>query len=179
MGLVVVDMSISLDGFAADQHGSNSPVYPDLETLGRSDVLRELIASTGAVMMGRRAYDLGDPDGFEDYEYDVPIFVLTHHPPERPAPGRSFTFVSDGIESALAQAKTVAGERHVTVIGGIETARQCLRAGLVGELRLRVVPVLLNDGTRLLDELGSEPIELEHVRTVESVGMTHLRFRIR
>ena len=182
-GNVIVGATMSLEGFVAERNGSVARLYPDLEALRATTALQESIRTTGAVVMGRRAYAMGDPDSYVDnYEYQVPIFVLTHA-----APGRlpkqngklTFTFVTDGIESAIQQAKATAGYKNVTVIGGVSTVQQCLNAGLADELHLDIMPVLLCGGLQLFDDIGVEPIELERMTVVESpAGRTHFRFRI-
>ena len=109
---------------------------------------------------------------------DVPVFVVTHTvPQEWLYEGSPFTFVTDGLESALEQAKAVAGEKDVGVVGA-SLVQQCIRAGLLDEIHVDLVPVLLGDGVRLLDHLGAEPIELESTRVIEGAGVTHLTFRV-
>ena len=117
MGKARFGMTMSLDGFVADRNGDASVLYPDRRELRKTEMLWELIATTGAVVMGRHAYDMTDGD-WTDYEFQVPIFVLTHRPPERPAQGLKFTFVTDGVESAMKQAHAAAGDKDVTVVGG-------------------------------------------------------------
>ena len=172
---------MSLDGFVEDRHGSVARLYPDFDALRQSDLLQEEIGRTGAVVMGRRAYDMAQGD-FTGYEFQVPIFVLTHHAPETVAKGENdrlrFTFVTDGIEHAIAQARAAAGEKDVAVIGGAQTVQQCLRAGLVDELQIDLVPLLLGGGLRLFEQPGSEPVELERIRVIEYPWFTHLRFRV-
>lgn len=181
MGKVIVGTTMSLDGFINDRNGSVSRLYPDLEALRKTEVLQEEIRTTGAVVMGRRAYDMAEGD-FTGYEFQVPIFVLTHAVPERVARGENgrltFTFVTSGIERAIAQAKAAAGDKHVMVIGGANTAQQCLRAGLVDELQIGIIPVLLGEGLRFFEHLGSEPIELESMRILGSPTRTDLWFRV-
>ena len=130
--------------------------------------------------MGRRAYDMAEGD-FTGYEFQVPIFVLTHHVPEKVAKGENgnlrFTFVTDGIESAIEQAKAAAGDKYVAVIGGADTAQQCIQKGLLDELQIGIVPVLLGGGLRLFEHVGKQ-IELESIRVIESPGRTDLRFRV-
>src|SRR2546421_6497622 len=108
MGNVIVGATMSLDGFMNDRHGDVSRLYQDFEALRRTEMLREEIRTTGAVVMGRRAYDMAEGD-LTDYEYQVPIFVLTHHIPEKMAKGQNdrltVTFATDGIEHALEQAQ--------------------------------------------------------------------------
>jgi dihydrofolate reductase len=114
MAKVVGGMTLSLDGFASDPHGDVSRLYPDLGELRETEMLQEEIRTTGAVVMGRHSYNMGDPDSFADhYEYQVPIFVLTHHIPEKKPKETetlSITFVTEGVERAIAQAKAAAGE---------------------------------------------------------------------
>src|SRR5512147_1552572 len=104
MGKVVGGLTHSLDGFVSDPQGDVGRLYPDLAELGKTEMLQEEIRTTGAVVMGRRSYDMGDPDSFADsYEYQVPLFVLTHRIPEKKpkeTEALSVTFVTDGIESA-------------------------------------------------------------------------------
>src|SRR5438876_1684923 len=121
---VIVGATLSLDGFMSDRHGDISRLYPDLEGLRRTEMLQEEIRTTGAVVMGRRAYDMAEGD-LTDYEYQVPIFVLTHHLPEKAVKGENdqltVTFVTDGIESAIAKAQAAAGGKQVIVVGGAKT----------------------------------------------------------
>ena len=182
MGKVIAGATMSLDGFVADRNGDVSRLYPDLEALRKTEALQESIRTTGAVVMGRRAYAMGDPDSYvNNYEYQVPIFVLTHAVPERlPKQSESltFTFVTDGIESAIRQARVAAGDMNITVVGGVSTFQQCINAGLVDELHIDIKPLLLGEGLRLFEHLDPEPIELEITSVIESPDVTHLRFRI-
>ncbi len=115
MAKVVVGMTVSLDGFVEDQSGSAARLYPDLADLRDTAYMQDAIEETGAVLMGKRAFEMGDPDSYVgNYEFQVPIFVLTHNPP--PVPPKqdehlTFTFVTDGMESALDQAKAAAGHK--------------------------------------------------------------------
>ncbi len=182
MAKVILGMTMSLDGFVADRNGSVDRLYPDLEALRNTEALQESIRTTGAVMMGRRAYAMGDPDSYVDnYEFQVPIFVLTHVVPEK-LPNQSerltFTFVTDGIESAIRQAKAAAGDKNVTVVGGASTVQQCLTAGLAHELHIDIMPLLLGEGLRLFEHLGSEPIALETTKVFEALSPIELRFRV-
>lgn len=182
MGKVIAGATMSLDGFMADPSGDISWLYPDLAALHETEMLRESIRTTGAVVMGRNAYAMGDPDWFLDnYEYQVPIFVLTHTIPQKlPRQGgrMTFTFVTDGIESAIRQAKAAAGEQNVTVIGGASTFRQCLKAGFVDELQIGITPVLVGEGLRMFEPLGIEPVEMEIIQVLESPGRIDIRFKI-
>jgi dihydrofolate reductase len=144
-------------------------------------VIEESIQGTGAIIMGRRAYDLGDQyDGFVDTPYPVPHFIVTHSIPERVAKGNTtLIFVTGGIESALAQAKAVAGAKNIAIGGGASISQQYLNAGLVDEIELHVVPVLFGQGLRLFDNLGPERVELDIVRVIETSDVTHLTYRVR
>jgi dihydrofolate reductase len=124
-----------------------------------------------------------DPDWFAgNYEYQVPIFVLTHEPPKRQPKETNeitFTFVTDGIESAIRQAKVAAGDKDVNIIGAASTAQQCLKAGLADELHIDIMPVLLGGGLRPFEDVGPEQVQLERIKVVElPAGRTHLRFRV-
>ena len=181
MGSVIIGATVSLDGCMSDRNGDLSLLYPDLEALGETEMLREEIRTTGAVVMGRRAYDMAQGD-LTGYEYQTPIFVLTHRVPEQPPKGvndqLTVTFVTDGVESAIAQAKAAAGDKQVTVVGGADTARQCLRAGLVDEIHMGVVPILLGDGLRFFEPDADAQVKLEQIRIFESPTRTDLWYRI-
>lgn len=152
-------------------------------------IVEEHLASVGAVVMGRNMFG-GHPGPWrepvwngwwgEDPPFHAPVFVLTHHPraPLAMRGGTTFTFVTDGIESALAQARRAAEGRDVLLAGGAKVAQQYLAAGLLDELNLSLAPVLLRAGERLFDALGSAPA-LEQVRVVEAPGVTHLRYRVK
>jgi dihydrofolate reductase len=175
---------MSLDGFINDRSGSVEALYYDLATLRGQEPLRKAIQDTGAVVMGWNAFAMAeDPDSYAgNYEFQVPIFVLTHRVPERhpkESGNLSFTFVTDGIESAFTQAREAAGSKDVVFIGGASTIWQCLKAGLADELHIDIMPVLLCAGLRLFENMGSTPIQLERIKVVEiSGGRTHLRYRI-
>jgi dihydrofolate reductase len=128
MGNVGLGMTMSLDGFINDQHGSVARLYPDLDELRNAEPLQESIRTTGAVVMGWNAFAMAeDPDSYAgNYEFQVPIFVLTHEPPKKQpkeTEDLTFTFVMDGIESAIKQAKAAAGGQDVTIIGDASVAR--------------------------------------------------------
>ena len=181
MGNVIIGATLSLDGFMNDRNGDVGRLYPDFEALHRTEMLQEEIRTTGAVLMGRRSYDMAEGD-LTGYEYQVPIFVLTHHVPAKGPKGENdrltVTFVTDGIESAIAQAKAAAGDKQVTVVGGAQTAQQCLRAGLVDEIHMGIVPVFLGEGLRFFAPGGLEQVELEQIRVFESPTRTDLWFRV-
>ena len=142
-------------------------------------MLQEEIRMTGAVVMGRRAFDMAEGD-LTGYEYQVPIFVLTHHVPQQEIKGLNerltVTFVTDGIERAIEQAKAAAGDKDVMVVGGANTAQQCLRAGLVDEIHIGIVPVFLGDGLRFFEPGVDEQMVLERMKVFESPTRTDLWF---
>jgi dihydrofolate reductase len=151
-----------------------------------SDVLDEVNDGIGAVIMGRNMFGPGRGDwdegwrGWwgEDPPYHVPVFVLTHHDrePLQMQGGTTFDFVTDGIESALEQARAAAGEQDVSIAGGASAVRQYLAAGLLDELYLHVVPVILGAGERLLDGVGD--LQLDQVKVVASDSVTHVKYRV-
>jgi dihydrofolate reductase len=158
------------------------------EVTASSPLLEQRVANLGAYIMGRNMFG-GGPGGWgdgswegwwgDDPPYHVPVFVLTHHArePLEMQGGTTFHFVTDGIESALARAREAADDRDVLLAGGADVANQYLRAGLVDELQINLVPVLLGGGARLFDGVvGSSGVgpQLEQSRVVEGVGVTHL-----
>lgn len=181
MGNVIIGATLSLDGFMNDRNGDISRLYPDLEALRRTEMLAEEIRMAGAAVMGRRTYDMAEGD-LTDYEFQVPIFVLTHAVPAQPIKGENdrliVTFVTDGIERAIEQAKAAAGDKDVMVIGGANTAQQCLRAGLVDEIHMGIVPVLFGEGLRFFEPVGNEQMKLERTRVFASPTRTDLWFRV-
>jgi dihydrofolate reductase len=182
-GKVILGVTISLDGFAEDVNGSVGALYPDLDTLQDTEVLQESIHNTGSVVMAWKEFAMAeDPDWFAgNYEYQVPIFVFTDktpkmHPKET---GRlTFTFVTDGIKSAVRQAKAVACDKNVTIIGSASTTAQCIRAGLADELHIDIIPIFLKAGFRPFEDIRDKSIKLERIKVIElPAGRTHLRFR--
>jgi dihydrofolate reductase len=155
-----------------------------------SDVVAESLARQGALVMGRRMFSGGegswedDPnaDGWwgDDPPFHVPVFVLTHHArgTVEKGDGTSYSFVTDGIESALAQAREAAGDKDVVVVGGANVVQQYLAAGLVDEFQVHIAPVLLGDGVRLFDGLADAGVRVEPVRTIESPAVTHLTYAV-
>lgn len=183
MTRVIAGMTMSLDGFVADREGGVGALYSDFATMQQSDALATAIAETGAVLMGRTTFDMaGDPDSYADtYEFQVPIIVVTHSPPPRHPRENdrlTFTFVTDGIEPALAIATEAAGDRAVTVVGGAEIIRELLRAGLVDELHIDVMPVFLGAGLRLFDDPELERVGLELVDFRRSGARASLEYRV-
>jgi dihydrofolate reductase len=198
MGTVVVDLTVSLDGFVAGSNdGPGAPlgrggehlftwmnagpasnrVHPHLAPPDASKVVvEEWMTEGGAIISGRRTFDIAN--GWKDgHPIDVPIFVLTHEVPTRGAWSPRVSFVTEGIERALELAQQAAGNLTVSV-SGADVAQQLLRAGRVDEIQVSVVPLLLGAGVRLFDHLGPDPIVLEQTRVIASVGVTHLRYRV-
>ncbi len=180
-------MSMSLDGFIAgpdDREGQElgrdgGRVFNWLDDQmsdgPNGQVFRELMA-TGAVISGRRTFELaGRWQG--DHHDGVPIFVLTHHIDDGDVPPGSARFVTD-VEDCAEQARAAAGDRAV-MVHGAGVAQALLRAGLLDEMEIHLVPVLLGGGRRLFDSLGPDHIELELVRRLEGPGVMHLRYRVR
>jgi len=186
MAKVIAGATVSLDGYVQDAGGNFGALYADFGSPESTAYMQQLQEETGAVLMGRRTYDLAeDPDGYADgYEYQVPIFVVTHEPPPV-APKRNerlwFTFVTGGVEEAVARAVEAAGDRDVSLIGGADLFRQLMAGGLVDELAVDVVPVLFGGGVRLFGEgPGSVPpgTTLEKVSVQEVGARTSLRYRV-
>ena len=139
-------------------------------------LLQEAIGTNGAMVTGRRNFDVANAWGGKPPF--TPTVVLTHHvPADWVGDGSPFIFVTDGIESAIRQARQAAGDKHVAVATPSIT-QQCLKAGLLDEIHIALVPVLLGAGTRLFERLGIEPIELESTQVVAAPGVTHLTFRV-
>jgi dihydrofolate reductase len=152
-----------------------------------SEVADGLMRGIGAFIMGRNMFAGPGPGPWdeswtgwwgENPPYHVPVFVLTHHPrpPAQMQGGTTFHFVTDGIESALAQARAVAGDQNISIAGGASTVQQYLAAGLLDELFLHIVPILLGAGERLLEGVG-DPV-LQPVEVVASPAVTHVRYRV-
>ena len=139
-------------------------------------VLAEMF-DCGAIITGRRTFDIANGWGGH-HPIGAPFFLLTHNPPtDHVGPGTEGIVVTDGIESALEQARAVAGEKRIAV-GAADVAQQYLRAGLVDEIHIDLVPILLGDGVRLFANLERKQSELECTRVVESDGVTHLSYRV-
>jgi dihydrofolate reductase len=187
---VIFDMSMSLDGFVtASNVRPEAPLGDGGQRLhewafGDDERNRELLAEAtnfvGAVIAGRRTYDLSVPwwgaDG-PSGPARVPVFVVTHAEPEEVPEGGVYTFVTDGIERALEQATAATSDEYVAVMGA-EIGQQYIRAGLIDEISIHLVPVLFGDGIRMFEHLGSEYIQLETVEVIETPEATHLRFRV-
>jgi dihydrofolate reductase len=173
MGKVIAGMTMSLDGYINDHDGSVEKLYSDFPELHNAPSFQEMIKNTGAVIMGRHVYEMADPFLWanDDYEFQTPIFVLTHTPPAKYPKGNgklSFTFVTDGIESAISQSTSAASGKDVQIIGGARTIQQYLNAGLCDELQIDIMPVLLGKGIRLLENIDTDKIKLERIKVEET-----------
>ncbi len=195
MATVVADMSMSLDGFVADPSDGVAPLFgwygngdvavPTADprrtfhtSEASADHLRDAFANVGALICGRRLFDLTGGWG-GNHPAGVPVFVVTHTVPDGwPREDAPFTFVTDGIESVLARAKTAAGEK-VVAVATANIAQQCLNAGLLDGIQVNLVPVLLGAGIRFFDNLRGTPVELEGPRVIEGTGVTHLYYRLK
>lgn len=196
MGKVGAGFSMSLDGFIAGPNDDVQRLFGwmmmgdtelklsqgdrdfDLEVSEQSaQIFEEMTESLGAIVSGRRMFDVAGAWGGK-HPLNVPVVVLTHRvPQEWVKEGSPFTFVTDGIESAVAKAQQIAGDKSVGV-GGADVTRQCLKAGLLDEIAIDLVPVLLGEGVRLFEHLGIEPVELEIGSVIQAPGVTHLRYRV-
>jgi dihydrofolate reductase len=143
-----------------------------------AEVFDELIESGGAVVSGRRTYEISNAWGGNGPLPGLPLFVVTHKVPEHVPHGESrYTFVTDGVESAIEQAEAAAGDKYASLMG-TSIPQQCQRAGLLDEIQIHLVPVLLGTGVRLFDRLGADNINLEVIRVVDAPGVTHPRYRV-
>lgn len=203
MGKVAVDLSMSLDGFIAGPNdGRENGLGDGGERLHEwlydlsswrerhslaggqasrdAEILDEAFKNTGAIVMGRRMFDIAEAPWGDNPPFHMPVLVVTHRAREKVVKqgGTTFTFVTDGIESALERAKAISGDKDISVAGGANVVQQYLRAGLLDEIQIHLIPILLGDGRKLFDQLDTQQIELETTRVIESPGVTHLRFRI-
>jgi len=188
MGKVFIDITISLDGCVARKALSmEEPFGHDGEKLHdwmfdkktpEDEKLRdEFLARIGAVIGGATTYQLGIDGGWEGKNpYSCPFFILTRTVPSKLPDG--FTFITDGIESALTQAQNAAGDKDVLIMGGADVARQYLRAGLVDELNLHIAPFIFGEGRSLLGELGKEITMQPIGNAVQTPGATHIKYEI-
>jgi dihydrofolate reductase len=153
-----------------------------------SEVVEESLENVGATVMGRNMFGGDGPWGDDPWDgwwgdeppFHMPVFIVTHHArePVVKGGGTTFTFITDGIESALEHARQAAGGKDIALGGGAKVAQQYLGAGLIDEMQIHLVPVLLGDGARLFDHLGTAAIGLECTRAIEAPGVTHLTYRV-
>jgi dihydrofolate reductase len=147
-------------------------------------IVDDIYASTGAVVIGKRMFDVGFEPWGDPPPFGMPVFVVTHEARE-PLPmqgGTTYTFVTDGIEAALELARAAAGDKNVGVWGGANIMRQYLKAGLLDEMQIHLIPVLipvlLGGGVRLFEDLDPEGIELRRTSSIETPSATHFRFEV-
>jgi dihydrofolate reductase len=198
MSKVIADISMSLDGYvttpgAGQEHGlgiGGEAIQAWVLEVPRSPVdqavLTRSFEETGAVVMGRRLYDIVDgPDGWNDelgYGHDhdqsaaPPCYVVTHEPPARVRLASRFRFATKGVADAIDQARATAGDKDVFVMGGANVIDQSLAAGLVDELRIHLSPLVVGDGTRLFDLVG--PMRLVQREVITSPRVTHLTYEV-
>ncbi len=176
MAKVMIHTAVTLDGFMARSNDQIDWAF----NFGSDGMAEKVMAEIGAVVMGNRGFGEGEVyEGSLPYGgmVKVPQIVVTHHPrPALTVGGLTFTFV-EGIENAIAQAKAAAGEKTVALLGA-SIDQQCLKAGLVDEIMLHLVPILIGDGIRLFDHLDVKDIELERTEIVSTAQITSLRFRV-
>jgi len=194
LGKVGTGFSTSLDGFIARPNGDVGPLFDwyfdgdtDYTVPGgnftlkvspqSAELLSESYGNMGALVVGRRHFDHAGGWGGR-HPMDLPVFVVTHTvPQEWVYEGSPFTFVTDGVASAVEQAREVAGDKNVGV-GGADIAQQCIEGGLIDEVGIDLVPVLLGEGVRFFGSLDTGFVQLETTSVVEAPGVTHLRFRV-
>jgi dihydrofolate reductase len=191
MGKVTCDISMSLDGFIA---GPNVRVGNGMgddgdrlhawvfggNTETDDAIVAEKNASPGAILIGKRMFDVGFEPWGDPPPFGMPVFIVTHEARE-PLPmqgGTTYTFVTKGIEAALELARKAAGDKDVGIWGGANIIQEYIKAGLLDEMQIHVIPVLFGDGTRLFEDLGGRRIELKRTSTVDTPGATHLRFSV-
>jgi dihydrofolate reductase len=191
MGKVTCDISMSLDGFIA---GPNVRVGNGMgddgdrlhawmfggNTETDDAIVAEKNASPGAILIGKRMFDVGFEPWGDPPPFGMPVFIVTHQARE-PLPmqgGTTYTFVTQGIEAALELAREAAGDKDVGIWGGANIIQEYLKAGLLDEMQIHVVPVLFGEGTRLFEDLGGRRIELKRTSTVDTPGATHFRFSV-
>ena len=196
MSKVIAIMSVSLDGFVADRNDGVAGVFDwymnsgdvEIQTGGSDPMtfkvsepsakhIRGLTSGLGAVLTGRRTFEVAD--GWGGNHAWGPAFVVTHKIPNGwPRPNSTVHFVTDGIESAVKQAKAAAAGKSVGVHGA-DTIQQCLNAGLLDEISVDIAAVLLGSGVRLFDRLAGTPVVLGNPTAIQGVGVTHLRYPVR
>ena len=162
--------------------------YDGGEVNASSEVLEEANENVGATLMGRNMFGGDGPWGDDPWNgwwgdeppFHTPVFIVTHHArePVTMEGGTSFNFVTDGVESALDQARAAAGGKDVALGGGANVAQQYLKAGLIDEMQIHLVPVLLGDGARLFDDLADADVGLECTHALGAPGVTHLTYRV-
>jgi dihydrofolate reductase len=191
MSKVVCEISMSLDGFITGPNvrvgnglGDDGERLHDWMFGAKTEtdvkIVDENYASTGAVVLGKGMFDVGFEPWGDPPPFRMPVFVVTHEA-RAPLPmqgGTTYTFVTDGIEAALERARAAAGGKNVGIWGGADIIRQYLKAGLLDEMQLHLIPILLGDGGRLFEGSDLRGIELRKTSTIDTPGATHLRFEV-
>jgi dihydrofolate reductase len=169
-------VAMSLDGFIA---GPGDDMGWAFDYGGPSETFDEMVSTTGAIVMGRRTFEVEDRErpGIYGGAWNGALFVLTHEPPASVPDWMTGTFVHDGIEDAVARAREAAGEKRVGLLGA-SIARQCLEAGLLDEIVVQVAPIMLGGGVRLFDPPEQQRVRLEKTGVTESGDLTDLTFRV-
>ena len=192
MSKVYAEISVSLDGFitgpnvrAGNGLGDNGERLHDWMFDAKTDadakLVDELYATTGAVVLGKGMFDVGFEPWGDPPPFRMPVFVVTHEKRE-PLPmqgGTTYTFVTQGVAAALEQARAAAEDKHVGIWGGADLIRQYLKAGLLDEMRLHIIPMLLGGGIRLFDGLDAEGIELRKTSVIDTPAATHFHYLVR
>jgi dihydrofolate reductase len=191
MGKVTCDISMSLDGFIAGPNvrvgngmgddGDRLHAWMFATNTETDDaIVAEKNASPGAIVIGKRMFDVGFEPWGDPPPFGKPVFIVTHEA-RAPLPmkgGTTYTFVTEGIEAALELADAAAGDKDVGIWGGANIIQEYLKAGLLEEMQIHVIPVLFGSGTRLFEDLGGRRIELKRTSTIDTPGATHLRFSV-
>jgi dihydrofolate reductase len=184
----ILEISTSLDGFVAGPNVSIDNPMGDggerihdwlfgAKTMADTAIIADMMDHLGAVILGRRTFDLGEGPWGDDPPFPVPCFVLTHRMrPPVVKKGTTITFVDRGIGAALDLAKKAAGDKNVLIMGGANVARQYMKARLIDEMHIHVAHRLLGGGDRLFEDVGALP--LHKVKVVESTAATHLKLRV-
>ena len=190
---VILDITISLDGFIAGPKDHGKPLhhwlfsgdtpsaYNDFFKLSKKSAVLfdKFIKTTGAIVTGRRTYDITGGWGGNHPFPGVPVFVVSSHIPKKiPAGSTHFTFITEGIKSAVQEARKAAGKKNVYVLGGASIAQQCMNAGLLDAMTIHLVPIVLRDSVRLFDHLEKE-IKMAQSKIIEAPGVTHFQFDLK
>ena len=195
MGQVIADMSMSIDGYVAEpddridqlfgwffagdvETPTGNPHFTFRTSEASAARLRAAMRDVGAIVGGRRYFDLAGGWGGA-HPLGVPVFVVTHHAPaEPPFPGAPFHFVTDGVEAAVARAKEAAGDKVVGVASP-DIVRQCLDLGLLDAVEISLVPVVLGAGVPFFSGIATSPVHFDDPEVIEGLGVTHLKYRVR
>jgi dihydrofolate reductase len=191
MGKVYSQISMSLDGFITGPNvrvgnglGDNGERLHDWMFDAKTDVDTKLVdenyATTGAVILGKGMFDVGFEPWGDPPPFKMPVFVVTHEV-RAPLPmqgGTTYTFVTEGIEAALEQARAAAGDKNVGIWGGANLIRQYLKAGLLDEMQINFIPILLGGGIRLFEGLDPDGIELKKMSAIDTPAATHFRYQV-